>query len=122
MDKAVRILMGNSEVKTKNTCIRVCKSATQKNMWSNSPTLKWLTHMPKSMVREEWDIAKKLECRCCETGVWFIKKKEQGDSRRDLLNDLGQALFCEDNDADRSPQRGVHPDFPRREESLARNR
>ena len=48
------------------------------------------------MVREEWDIAdsEKLEYRCCETGVWFIKKKEESDSHRDLLNDLGQELFC----------------------------
>jgi len=75
MDKAVRILMGNSEVKTKNTCIRVCESATQKKLWSNSPTSKWLTPVAESMVREEWDIAENLECRCCETGVWFIKKK-----------------------------------------------
>jgi hypothetical protein len=57
LDKAIKTLTLNAEIKAINTGIKVCEKTNKRKLWSDTPTSGYVTDPCESMLRTEWKLS-----------------------------------------------------------------
>jgi hypothetical protein len=57
LDRAIKTLNFNADIKALNTSIMVCHKINARKLWSDSPTLAYVTDVCESMLKTEWKCA-----------------------------------------------------------------
>ena len=76
LEKAVRVLERNSNIKAIDRSISVCERANSTKLWSFTSTSAVVTEVAESMISQEWASRSNYKCILVGTGTWYVTHKE----------------------------------------------
>ena len=101
VEKAAKTLYLNADVKTRNTCIKMCEKNSSRKLWSSSPTSDFVTDLCESLLMTEWSKADDYISYRSRCDQWFVcHVNEKKDRVIAASNDSATELESDDGDTD----------------------
>ena len=76
LEKAVRVLERNSNIKAIDRSISVCERANSTKLWSSTSTSAFVTEVAESMINQEWMSRNQYKCVLVAPRTWYVTHKE----------------------------------------------
>ena len=115
LEKAVRVLENNSQIKAIDRSIAICDRANSTKLWSLTSTSASVTNVAESMINHEWESRSNYDCILTCHRNWSVSKLIKGRDSDNETSDEEEEVVSEGKEDSSSPTKfsGVIPVFSR---------